>query len=360
MSSPTNAPSSEDTVWVTRCPVPTGTGIALDQGWLQAEFGPDGVPVSILQESNDRQIRLQHVYHDLRGLFREGGNIPALWSRANGLHNTAIVGLTWVDERQVLLARPGSGLSGPESLKGKRLGLSNSPSREADIWRGMALRGYTSALKVTGLSVEDVELVDLETPPQEWGGGDAAPRRGGGTWSRVSEDALLRGDVDVIYVKGAPADVLRQKHDLDVVFDINAHPDPKVRINNGTPRPITIDLDFLAARPDLVARYLGVLLYTADWARSHAKDVRRVVAQETSTDETSVLAAYGPDLQNNFTISLAADRIDAFEDQKNFLRDWKLIPSDIDVRSWIHPEPLIEAQRLLDSGAILTSLSKAA
>ncbi len=39
-----------DTIWYTRCPVPTATGIAADLGWLDDEFAPDGIEVRSLQD----------------------------------------------------------------------------------------------------------------------------------------------------------------------------------------------------------------------------------------------------------------------------------------------------------------------
>ena len=35
-----------DTLWYTRCPVPTGLGIAVQKGWLQDTVGALGTPVS--------------------------------------------------------------------------------------------------------------------------------------------------------------------------------------------------------------------------------------------------------------------------------------------------------------------------
>jgi ABC-type nitrate/sulfonate/bicarbonate transport system substrate-binding protein len=345
-------------IWITRCPVPTATGIALDQGAFEREFAAEGLSVKTLQETtNDPKLRAQHTYHHLTGLFREGGNIPPLWARASRVETTAVVGLTWVDERQALLARPGSGLSGAASLKGKRLGVSRSGGVSTDIWRGMALHGYSNALRTAGLTTDDVELVYLPAPAQDFSRG---PRGRGEGWSQVSLDALLAGDVDVIYAKGAPAAYIQRQHGLDVVFDINAHPDPRVRINNGTPRPVTAHVDFVRERPDLVARYLAVLLHAAAWSVSHPADVRRIVAAETWTDEESVELAYGPDLHKSFDVRLSADWVAAFEIQKNFLRDWKLIPGDIDIARWIVDEPLQEARRLVASGQVKAPFSHAA
>ena len=37
-------------LWFTRCPVPTATGLAADQGWFDAEFAADGISVRSLQD----------------------------------------------------------------------------------------------------------------------------------------------------------------------------------------------------------------------------------------------------------------------------------------------------------------------
>lgn len=347
---------ADDELWITRCPVPTATGIALDQGAFDREFAAEGLTVKTLQETtNDPKLQAQHTYHHLTGLFREGGNIPPLWARAAGVETSVVVGLTWVDERQALLARPGSGIRGAADLKGKRLGVSNSPSVSTDIWRGMALHGYINVLGTVGLTAADVTLVDIDAPVLEGGG-----RRRTGGWSQASVEALLRGDVDVIYAKGAPAAYVQREHGLDIVADINAHPDPRVRINNGTPRPVTAHVNFVRERPDIVARYLAVLLHASDWATRHADDVRRIVAAETVTDEESVALAYGPDLHRSFDVRLTPEWIDAFTVQKNFLRDWKLIPGDIDIARWIVAEPLQEARRLVAEGLVKAPFRDAA
>lgn len=39
-----------DTVWFTRCPVPTATGLAYKLGWLEEEFARDGIALKTLQE----------------------------------------------------------------------------------------------------------------------------------------------------------------------------------------------------------------------------------------------------------------------------------------------------------------------
>ncbi len=100
---PTSAAQPElEQIWFTRCPVPTASGIAYKLGWLSEEFAADGLPVATLQEA--RQLGHHHYDHQLPGLFREGGNVPALAARAAG-SPSRLIGLTWIEEWQTLLVR---------------------------------------------------------------------------------------------------------------------------------------------------------------------------------------------------------------------------------------------------------------
>ena len=49
--------NSLDTLWYTRCPVPTGLGIALQKGWLEESFRAQCTNVQSLRESNDKAVR---------------------------------------------------------------------------------------------------------------------------------------------------------------------------------------------------------------------------------------------------------------------------------------------------------------
>src|ERR1700728_2008609 len=91
-----------DTIWFTRCPVPTATGLAYKLGWLEKAFADEGVRVQTLQESGRDELRRHHYDHDLTSLIREGGNMLAFGARAQGAP-TRLVGLTWIDERQSIL-----------------------------------------------------------------------------------------------------------------------------------------------------------------------------------------------------------------------------------------------------------------
>ncbi|MGZ3305772.1 MAG: ABC transporter substrate-binding protein [Asticcacaulis sp.] len=329
-----------DMVWLTRGPFPTGTSIGLRLGWFDQAFGRYGYRVGTLQDARQPGLRAQHFHHHIKTLIREGGNVFPLWNRSNRVEgeswdNTVVVGLTWLDEVQVLLARPNSGIRTPHDLKGKRLGLSRAAG-EIDVWRAMALRGFDSALKLAGLTLDDAALTDVAAPPVTW-------HEPGANGSRATEDALLRGVVDVIYAKGAAAILFQQAHNLDVVLDLNAVDDPELRVNNGTPRLITVHRHLLDDHPDLVTAHLRVLNAAASWARRHPAEVAEIIAEETGTTAASVVRGYGPRLTDSFDVNLNPARVAAFQSQADFLHAHGLIPNPVDVGDWIDTRPLLAA-----------------
>src|ERR1700678_4374487 len=89
-------------LWYTRCPVPTASGIALDLGLLRDEFAKSNISLQFIRDSEDPRVNISHFDHSLPGLFREGGNIPAIWARSEG-RDTVVVALTWIDEFQAIL-----------------------------------------------------------------------------------------------------------------------------------------------------------------------------------------------------------------------------------------------------------------
>ncbi|MGJ4748555.1 hypothetical protein ACQV5M_19495, partial [Leptospira sp. SA-E8] len=101
--------SRPDALWYTRCPVPTASGIAIHKGWIREAFAPLGISVQSLRSSASREVRQSHFDHVQVNSFRQGGNAPPIWARADG-RDTVVVGLTWLPQYQSILALPGSGI----------------------------------------------------------------------------------------------------------------------------------------------------------------------------------------------------------------------------------------------------------
>ena len=340
-----------DTLWYTRCPVPTASSIAIDRGWLDEEFTGDQIRVSSLRESGAREVRESHFSHTQENSFRQGGNIPPIWAKSIG-HDVSLIGLSWVDKFQGLIALPNSGIEKPAALRGRRIGLPRRVNDQIDFWRATSLRGILTTLELAELGARDVEIVDL--PVDETYLVAIGEDHSGSLWTartlrRLQATelfALIRGEVDAIFTNGPRGLELQTLLNARVVSDFGRHPDARIRTSNDTPVAITVSGKLARENPEIVARYLARLIRAGDWARTHADETRRIVAQDVGTAEEWVAEAYGPRLHQRLTPELSELSIVALESQKNFLLAHGFIQNDFKIADWINHEPLARAFEL--------------
>ena len=337
--------SNLDTLWYTRCPVPTGLGIALQKGWLEESFRANNTIVKSLRESNDKAVRESHFDHTLQNSVRHGGNIPAIWARSAG-RDTRVLGLSWADEVQLILTLQDSGIETPKDLRGRRFGLPKWENVQIDFSRAQAVRGLENALRLDGLEVSDVELVDYvitagqsDAPAERVGGTQIfGGRRSGGQARELV--GLLRGEVDAIFLKGASAAHLANLFGLHTVIDTGSHPEPLIRANNGTPRTLTVDRNLTDNHFDAAVRIVEQVIRAEEWAWAHPEETRQFLARESNSSEFWVTAAYGTDAHLRLRTNLNEASIIALQDFAHFLHRWKFIPNAVDVRDWIDARAL--------------------
>jgi ABC-type nitrate/sulfonate/bicarbonate transport system substrate-binding protein len=337
-----------DTIWFTRCAgggrggVPTASGIAYKLGYLDEEFKGEGIKLLTLQEDAGEELRHNHYDHELPTLIREGGNLFAIPAKAQGA-KTRLIGLTWIDEGQSIITRPDSNIRSPQQLKGKRLGLPIfrpndiiENKRGRSITRFGSLAGYKGALESVGLSLNDVNLVEI---------GNAAESSFGG-WSQ-SLEAVKNGEVDAVYVKGAAAQDGARKLGLTVGIDLDKLPEKRFRVNNGTPRPITVHQDFLENHFDLLVRFLYQTLRAAEWSKTNLQGVSKILQEETGSTAEGVAAAYRDGFHLSLGPDLSDERVELFRQQKDFQLTYGILDRDFDYDAWIDRRPLEEALRRL-------------
>jgi len=341
-----------DTLWYTRCPVPTATSIAINSGALEEAFAPLGVKIQSLRASTERGMREAHFDHKTPSLFRHGGSIPPMWTRARG-GDTAVIALSWVNEYQAILALPGSGIREVKDLRGKRLGLPVRTNDQIDFFRAMSLHGYHHGLSTAGLTLDDVKLVELPIV-ENYIGGDAASQRGtlwGGA-SRARRQkaemfAIVRGEIDAFYASGSMGAYLGAMLGAQEVIEFGFCDDPMKRVGNESPATVTVDRALIRDDPELVQRFLAEIMRAAEWAKSHPAECAQIVGRETGALEEWVVPAYGADFHERFQIGLHEPWIRALEVQKDFMLKHGFIGPDFSVRDWIDPRPLEAARAAL-------------
>lgn len=335
-----------NTVWYTRCPVPTGLGIAIQKGWLQEKFEQDQIEIKSIRESNSKDVRNSHFNHTLENSVRHGGSIPAIWAYSSG-QKTRVIGLSWADEAQLLLTRFDSNIKTVTDLKGKKFGIPLNQDALIDFSRAQAIRGLENALKTVGLAVTDVQLVDTlrqdiirAQNQQVLGEQEKASFYGQRNPLNASAElvALLTGQVDAIFLKGASAVQIASDFALHTIIDIGADPDPLLRSNNGTPRTLTVDDGFAENYPEQVQHIVQSVLDAEQWSHQNPVETHRYLAKECQSTEQWVHVAYGADAHLKLNTNFDEISVLALQDLSDFLYRWNFIPNKIDVRKWLAPE----------------------
>jgi ABC-type nitrate/sulfonate/bicarbonate transport system substrate-binding protein len=333
-------------LWHARCPVPTPLSLAIQLGWIEDALRHTGdIQLKSLHETDDPTEAVQYHESPPPHSFRHGGSVPAIWARARG-QQTRVIGLSWTDEYQVIIALPQSGLTHVRELRGRRIGIPRHDTA-IDHSRAAALRAFSVILATEGLSFADVELVDLPDRPVPsviCNGTVIATGNGRrGRYRYTSEvHALARAEVDAVYVKDASGAHATHLLGALVISDIGFHPDPYIRINNCTPRPLTVSQFLLDHHPEVVRSLLKQVVVAGEWARTHQKATLTMVARETSWAESWVRYAYGEDVHENLRLSLSPSCIAGLDTFKNFMADEGLLAGNFNINDWVDPVPLCD------------------
>ena len=333
-------------IWYTRCPVPTPVGLAAQLGYLAQTFEDVGISLKSIIDSPDRSVRQSHFNHTLEWSFRHGGNVPPIRARSEG-RDTRLIGITWTDEFQAIITLPENGIRSFADLVGRRFGVPRRPDGIVDFMRATALKGIVSALSLEGLRVEDIELKDIVIKDSVLATQEGPSLFGLKRRQSFGEEiiALLRGEVDAIFVKGTAGIAAANLIGAVQVAEFGFHPDPKIRINSGSPRVLTVDGRLADERPDLVERLVAAIAKASLWAEQHPEETRRFIAREAGATEEQVLAANGPDVHRHLGLSLDADLVAAVGHYKDFLHQWGFLENDFDLAAWIDDRFVTTSER---------------
>ncbi len=252
-----------------------------------------------------------------------------------------MIAITWTDEYQAIIALPASGITTIKDLKDRKVGVPKH-AITIDHNRASAHRAFEVALGLEGLSLADVEVIDLDDARYAPTAGVRSGLSAGGRerHSYTNEAfALARGEVDAVYVKDVRGAELAYLLGAVVVADLGFHPDPFVRLSNCTPRPLTVSGELLDQRPDLVDRFLARVVRAGEWAATHPDETVLAISRETGWSERWVRCAYGDQVHHHLAANLDPASVTGLGQFINDLARAGAIPNDFDVNDWIDPAP---------------------
>jgi hypothetical protein len=110
------------------------------------------------------------------------------------------------------------------------------------------------------------------------------------------------------------------------------------------PYVITAGRDVIEQAPELVTRFLAVLLETAQWAAGHRRELARIVR---SQDVHQFPAGVQRGAHRRLGIDLARHRVAALAAQQAHLHVHGFLDREVDLVDWIDPAPLRAARDLI-------------
>ena len=335
--------SKPTSIYYTRCPVPTASGIAFQGRMFENTFEGSNYEVrNIVELGPDNQN--VHYTHTIDAFFREGGAAPPIWARANGI-DSVVLGMTFIDELLGIYVRIDDDADTIAGLAGRRIALPVWPKLVFNFWKVVSLYAWHCALDGYGLSDRDVHYVDVV---EDWDPSERrnvaldAPQRAARCEYRNQLKALEAGEVDAVFAKGPEAALLERESqgrvrllaDLrDCASSINY---PRASI----PRLLTTSRQFLQDHGDAVVDYIGTLIRAGHWADAHWGQAVGMIERECGLEAGQMDGYVGPQFTGKFQPRFEDGMLETLQYYVSFIRARGFSNADFDVEAWTSTAPL--------------------
>jgi 2'-hydroxybiphenyl-2-sulfinate desulfinase len=312
----------------TICPVGNASYIAASKGFLEKGFEKLGVkPIRVLSLPEKEW----HIHYDYTSpiLFREGGNIPPIWSKSEG-REPVLSGIAFLPQKAYVLVRTDSNIDTVEQLRGKRIGIPTWPEFIIDFFAATELHGFKSALAARDVSLADVKIVEL--PSSEAG---IAPEE---NWKSnlgvTAVQALDDGKVDAIFGRGVKGQQLLSTGKYTAIYEVSANPNLVLPTNNCYPNILTVSKKLADEAPEIVVEYVKQVILAAEWAKTNLSGVIELFSAQLHGSTGDIVNSLPAGFHKQLTPSITTEGLLALEGQKRFLLESGYIEKDFDIEAW--------------------------
>lgn len=320
-------------IYFSICPVRAASHLAHNQGFFNRSFAKENLKFLHITTLPPNQ-RTVHYTHRHPHFIRDGGNIPPIWTKANGT-DTVLVGTTFSHQRLFVLVARNSGITSIEQLRGKKIGL---PRREEaiDFFRVGCHRMLLTALNSNQIQSNEVEWVDI--PCVNYLSSESDNHS---IWSSHKDptrqyeqelSALLERKVDAIFLNGPRAIPAMKSNPIYSILELEG--DHTLRANGGEPLVITASGELARKHPELIVKYLEASLKAAEWGQFHANEVDKIFAEKMFSTPEMIQASFIFPLHHSLEPSLSKAALEALEIQQKFMFDHHYIEKPVDIYRW--------------------------
>jgi len=344
-------------VWYTNCPLISASNVDQELGWTREEYKKLGVKYDYFRNTRQNDF-YPHYIHNLDNLIRFGGLFPPVNVHAD-IRRTKLLGVTHVEhEGGCMMVRSRDDIYRMSDLKGKKIGLSKSMNQiKNDWWRIQEHQGILLMLRLNGLTIKDVELVEFPYA-DDWYNNPAMLEplyNPSDLWLqrdhkhdlafRPLETALLNGVVDAIYTQGkVTQELMEATGKIKAIEDLSKYPDWTLQVAN-IPAAITCTDVMYNEHPELAVAFMKGMIRVGRWANEHKQAAAAILDRQTfyldvqHTFEGIKLVDLVPNLSPQNMVSV--------EIGKDFMLKNGYIKHDFDVYEWAAPDIIEKAAREL-------------
>jgi ABC-type nitrate/sulfonate/bicarbonate transport system substrate-binding protein len=349
----TTVPLNWKEVWFTNCPMVSANNVDQELGWCREEFKKIGVEYAYFRSRNENNF-YPHYIHNLDNLIRFGGLYPPIHVHAD-MRRTVLLGATQVYEGGVMMVRARDNIFRVEELKGKKIGLTKSLNTiKTDWWRIQEHAGIELMLRIHGMTMDDVEIVEFPYPDDWYDKPEmlVVPMNNPSElWLRRDhkhdyafrplEKALMDGTVDAIYNQSKPLQQLSEATGkIKSIEDLSRYPDWTMQMAN-CPAVITCTDVMANEHPELVIAYMKAMIKVGRWANEHKHAAAVILNKQTFY--LDVEHTYEGIKHVDMVPSLSAQNMEAIKIGKDFMLSHGYIKNDFDVDKWARPKFLEQA-----------------